>query len=1030
MKKDIFALLTVLATVVLPVLAEKNPQTTLINQFNAPVLLQNSRINYQQHELNQQLTAQQVTAHNTTHSTIQQLHISPSPDTSDVDLHQIFESFSLGQGIGINGLLHGDYNSDGVPELVLANPTSIVFADAAQNQFGLRQQLSFTSGMGMLVYFRDLSTDGHFAFFSSENRLLKLDLISRKVVASLDIDNLSSYQLLGTAAQHSKVLLATSYSGELLVINPLTLQIVRSQSGFDSAIAAIGAFTAADQVQVFFKNGQIYNFADNSLSLEKTIITEDAAFTYAVDVNGDGVAEILSAQSWYSIKLISPLTEEVLWSKQSDLDIDALILADVNQDGRLDGVYGDGQWGSLYAFDLQSGEDFWSISNPEHGVTNIIIADLDNDGSQDIGWGAGYSSSGADYFFIHDLTSKQLKWQSEDIGFPAAAVTLVDVDQDGDLDVVTASQDSNSGYDGGVIQVFDIQSNTRLWHGVAADNWGRTMNMVAADLDNDKKTELVIGSSQIYTGLVRVLNAKDGSERFTKLLGNGDNISGLLVTDLNDDGVSEIIVGNGAEHTGSEGVFFTVLDGLNGELLQQSPSLGFHWQGLTDLQVMAHQGGYSVYGLLGNNLYQYNYTNNTVQQLTNNTQYLQLAAVLVGGEAQLIAGDYNGNLSLLSASGDVTSSSQVCQDQISGLSSSTNDTVVYSCGGSLREFNLATNSNNFIYPTGFNSSGDPQSVRHNGKQLYIAGGSKVAVYQTDAPDPLPAPDAVNLSSHVLRTVTGYLQMPLEVDYFVLAKSTQLGQLSFTDRKTGQFSYQPYGSAGTETLKYYAVKGNTSSAEAELTIELTNTAPVAENLNIATHWNTALQLTLSAQDADDEALRFELLSQPEHGQLQLLDAELGTVSYQPSGDSLNTVSFSYTAKDSLASSEQKNVIVNLTNTAPVGQAGSYSTSYLTPVNGALQGNDADGDVISYEISSQPATGTLTLNSSTGLFVYTPSGNNDQSVSFSFVVKDKFASSSTQSVTINIKGEAQASSGGSFGIFSFLGLLLLALGRRYR
>ncbi|HEX5793348.1 MAG TPA: Ig-like domain-containing protein, partial [Rheinheimera sp.] len=317
------------------------------------------------------------------------------------------------------------------------------------------------------------------------------------------------------------------------------------------------------------------------------------------------------------------------------------------------------------------------------------------------------------------------------------------------------------------------------------------------------------------------------------------------------------------------------------------------------------------------------------------------------------------------------------------------------------------------------------------KQWYIVGGSKVAVYQTDAPAPLPTPDAVSLSSHVLKAVTGNLQMPVEVDYFVLSSGTQLGQLSFTDRKAGQFSYQPNGATGLETLKYYAVKGNAVSAEAELTIELTNTTPVAESLDIATHWNTALQLTLSAQDADDEALQFALLSQPEHGQLQMLDAELGTVNYQPSGDSLETVNFSFVAKDSLVSSTQQSVSIRLTNTAPVCQAGSYSTSYLTPVNGALQGNDADGDVISYEISSQPATGSLTLNSSNGLFVYTPSGSNDHSVSFSFVVKDKFASSNAQSVTINIKGETQkASSGGSLGMFSFLSLLLLTLARRYR
>ena len=183
-----------------------------------------------------------------------------------------------------------------------------------------------------------------------------------------------------------------------------------------------------------------------------------------------------------------------------------------------------------------------------------------------------------------------------------------------------------------------------------------TMKMVAADLDNDAKTELVIGSSEIYTGLVRVLNAADGSERFKKLLGDGDNISGLLVTDLNADGVSEIIVGNGAEHTGSGGAFFTVLNGLTGDIVQQSPSLGFHWQGLTDLHALNSQDSQFIYGLLGNNLYQYNYSNNTVRQMTDNAQFQQLTTVVTGGETRLLADlDGDGSADLrLTLTGEVT----------------------------------------------------------------------------------------------------------------------------------------------------------------------------------------------------------------------------------------------------------------------------------------------------------------------------------------------------------------------------------------
>ena len=124
-----------------------------------------------------------------------------------------------------------------------------------------------------------------------------------------------------------------------------------------------------------------------------------------------------------------------------------------------------------------------------------------------------------------------------------------------------------------------------------------------------------------------------------------------------------------------------------------------------------------------------------------------------------------------------------------------------------------------------------------------------------------------------------------------------------------------------------------------------------------------------------------------------------------------------------------MVITLSNTTPVAVAKSYTTSYLTPVNGALQGQDADNDVLSYEISSQPAAGSLTLDSKNGLFVYTPSGDADQSISFSFIVKDKFASSTVQTVNISVQGAPKKSSGGALSWFSMAALLLFGMRRRY-
>ncbi|MBU2427743.1 MAG: cadherin-like domain-containing protein, partial [Gammaproteobacteria bacterium] len=515
---------------------------------------------------------------------------------------------------------------------------------------------------------------------------------------------------------------------------------------------------------------------------------------------------------------------------------------------------------------------------------------------------------------------------------------------------------------------------------------------------------------------------------YKTLLGDGDAISSLTTADLNQDGFHEIIVGNNAVHTGSVGVFFRVLDGRSGELIKQSPSLSFNWQGLTDLTPIELNGTWFVYGLINGSLYQYNFSNNSVKQLSNTNSYQQLTSVVIEGATELAVTDQQGKIFRLAANGNVIANATVCNSAVTGLSSAGPDRVLFTCNNSLNEYNLTTQSSVYSHATGFTTLGDPKLVRHNNQDQIIVGGQKVAVYQTEAAVALPAPEPVRLSSHVLKALSGTLKISAEIDYFALSSGTKLGQFAFTDRKTGQFTYQPTGRTGTETLKFYAVKGKAISVDAELTIELTNNKPVVENLNISTHWDKAVQLTLPAKDDDQETLLFALASEPKHGQLKLLDQAKGTVEYIPSGDSLDAISFGFTAKDSLVSSDQKNVVVTLTNTTPVANAISYTTSYQTPVNGAVKGQDADNDVLSYEITSQPATGNLTLDSHNGLFVYTPSGESDQQISFSYVVKDKFASSTAQTVSITVKGAPQKSSGGAISMFSIIALLVLTIRRR--
>lgn len=1012
---------SILSLAVLPVFALSGG-TEPQNQFNDPIQLNGERINYpQQHFV---AKAEQITP-----SLTQQITATPLAEPSgDKTVTQLLDLFGLGYGLGVNGVYSADYNGDSVPELILINSNNITFIEVKSGKFEPVSQIRFTENIGKSHYFHDLTTDSHYLFVSSSSgtAVQKINLLTHKTEHKLTITNLSSMAVTQAQGDAQQELLIRTSDNKLHIFNSVSMQLQQSYSDINADIAATGAFTAKDVSELLLTNGEIHRFENGTLVLQKALSSTLGNKNLTVDTNGDGISELVSSDIWGTVRLTDTRQDVVLWTHQPELDVTTVTVADLDQDGKLDIIYGDGQWGELHALKASNGEEFWSISNPNHGVTNIIVADMDNDGKQDIGWGGGFSSSGADNFYIHDVTTKDAKWISENLDMPARAVALTDVNQDGSLDALYATHSSGSSSGASMIRAYDTTSKAMLWSKTAAENnWGRTMTIVAADLDKDGGKDIVIGASAVYTSAVRVLNAKDGSLRYDVRLGDGDSVSDLLVTDLDADGFDDIVVTNMAVHTGSQGTVFTVLNGRTGTVKKTSPSLGFNWSGLNNLALLDAPDtvGPDVFALLSGELYSYNYNSNTTKKISTTESLQHLTVAIRQGESTLFATTADGVLHSVGLNGSLTEETSLCTDSVVGISATTAGRLIFSCTNSFGEYNLDTGTVEFKHPTSM-TSGTPETQRFNNQDYYIVGGDKVGVYTSEPAAVLPTPTAVDLSTHVLKTVNGTLEIEGGADYYILDGYPKFGQFSFTDRKAGQFSYQPKGTIGQDTVTYYAVKAGVLSPKAELTVTLTNQAPVATNLNVSTHWNKALTLTLPAQDDDAETLTYKLLSQPEQGKATLTGVTTGAVEYIPATTQLSPVSLSFTASDSLVTSEVKNVVITLTNTTPVASAVSYSSSYATPVNGSLKAEDPDSDSLTYELTSQPASGTVTLDKSTGLFVYQPTGENDQQISFSYVAKDKFAQSAAQNVSISIKGKEK--SGGSIG-YAFM-LLLMLLGCR--
>ena len=90
-----------------------------------------------------------------------------------------------------------------------------------------------------------------------------------------------------------------------------------------------------------------------------------------------------------------------------------------------------------------------------------------------------------------------------------------------------------------------------------------------------------------------------------------------------------------------------------------------------------------------------------------------------------------------------------------------------------------------------------------------------------------------------------------------------------------------------------------------------------------------------------------------------------------------------------------------NTAPAAADGSLSTNQDTAVTGsfATSISDPEGDSVAYSINTQPSNGSLSHNSSTGSFTYTPTTDFSGTDTFAYQANDgALSDSGTITVTV--------------------------------
>lgn len=192
-------------------------------------------------------------------------------------------------------------------------------------------------------------------------------------------------------------------------------------------------------------------------------------------------------------------------------------------------------------------------------------------------------------------------------------------------------------------------------------------------------------------------------------------------------------------------------------------------------------------------------------------------------------------------------------------------------------------------------------------------------------------------------------------------------------------------------------------------------PVPAAQSVSTGEDSPLAITLTATDAESDAITYTVVGMPEGG---ALTGTAPNLTYTP-GASLNALalgdsavdSFTFTAGDGASTSDPVTVTITINgaNDAPAATAQSVETDEDSAVGITLTGTDIDGTVDGFTATA-PAHGMLSGEAPN--LTYTPTPNYNGSDSFTFTVTDNNSAesaSATVSITINPQPDAPVANG---------------------
>ena len=312
----------------------------------------------------------------------------------------------------------------------------------------------------------------------------------------------------------------------------------------DGDMDILAGATICDDV-AWFENDGSENFTE--ITIDDNYL--DPISVFVADIDGDGDMDVVAGSSgsntidWWE----NDGSENFSKHTVSSFNVSSLYVVDIDGDGDLDVVaasssYNDIAWWSNNGSGVFSAKH--TIDSQFSGARSVYAADFDNDGDMDvvavasnengswanINW---YENNGSEDFSGHTLSTSFYK---------ANSVCAMDLDSDGDMDILVAAENSS-----------DTSSDIVWWENIGSGSFSENIitstfndvySVYAADIEGDGDMDIVattMGDAAIYYN--------DGSENFSKNILDAYiyYTYSVSATDIDSDGDYELITSNGTD---------------------------------------------------------------------------------------------------------------------------------------------------------------------------------------------------------------------------------------------------------------------------------------------------------------------------------------------------------------------------------------------------------------------------------------------------------------------------------------------------